>query len=146
MTSHFISLNIENSLDTANFFLLNSADRLQVNVRLSVPKAFGIGIHRNTGVAVQIKQFVSVRYDNGVFTRDAVRNNAITLHQSMASMAPWRRLVIFTSWSDQLKLVVLNSSRYRDNRDTRSFAGEVYSVAVNCRGLSDDELAKDAEL
>lgn len=140
VTSRFISLNSDTSLDTNNFFMLNSDGRLQGTVRVSVATAFGIGINNNNGVAVQTKQFVAMRYGNGVFTLDVVRNNAITLHQSVAAPGD------FASWSDQFKLVLLNSSRYSDNRDTRPFAGEISSIAVYCRALSDDELAKDAAL
>jgi hypothetical protein len=109
-------------------------------VRVSSQAVIGIGINNNNGVAVQTKQFVAMRYGTGVFTLDVVRNNATTLHQSINAPGD------FASWSDQFKLVLLNGSRYADNRDTRPFAGEIYSIAVYCRALSDDEVAKDASL
>lgn len=138
--SRFISLNSDSSLDTNNFFMLNSNGRMQGTVRVSAAPQFGIGINDNNGVAVQIKQFVAMRYGNGVFTLDVIRNNAITLHKTLN--APGN----FDSWSNQFKLVVLNGSRHGNDRDTRPFAGEIYSIAVYCRALSDDELAKDASL
>ncbi len=140
VTSRFISLNSDSSLDINNFFMLNSNGRVQGTTRIGLAPQFGIGINDNNGVAVQTKQFVAMRYGNGVFTLDVIRNNAITLHRTLT--APGN----FDAWSNQFKLVVLNGSRYADNRDTRPFAGEIYSIAVYCRALSDDEVAKDASL
>lgn len=140
VTSRFISLNSDTSLDINNFFMLNSNGRVQGTTRVSLAPQFGIGINDNNGVAVQTKQFVAMRYGNGVFTLDVIRNNAVTLHRTLNAPGD------FASWSNQFKLVVLNGSRYADNRDTRPFAGEIYSIAVYCRALSDDEVAKDAAL
>ncbi len=144
-TSRFISLNSENSLEINNFFMLNGSvpggnTRVQGTVRVTQATPFGIGVSDNNGVVPQTKQFVAMRYGNGVFTLDVIRNNVLTLHRTQTAPGD------FASWSDQFKLVVLNSSRYDDSRDTRPFVGEIYSLAVYCRALTDDEVALDAQL
>lgn len=140
ITSRYVTLTSDADIRDNNFFGLNSNTRVQGTVRLSQGDTFGQGIEDLNGVVAATKQLVVFRYGSGTFKLDVYGENNRVIHQTRALAGN------FNAWSNNAKFVVLNTSRYFDPTDARPFSGEIFSLAIYCRNLTDAEVTNDMML
>lgn len=137
LTSRYVTLTSSTDIRVNNFFGLNSDTRVQGTVRLSQANAFGDGVNDDFGLVAATKQLVVFRYGAGTFKLDVFGENNREVHRTMLLRGD------FSAWNNNAAFVVLNTTRYAVPADARPFSGEIYSLAIYCRNLTDAEVAND---
>ncbi len=82
------------------------------------------------------QQLVVLRYSAGMLKADVYAGET---HQSNSVAQTGN----FSTWSNQYKLVLLNSNRHFINSDSRYWLGSIFSMSVYCAELTDTEIAND---